>query len=117
MNVLHFGTDTGRHDWIPDRAIGPTDDRLYEAEQTENDSELRTLLQKQAKEILRMTTTEKRDLLMNHRKEQLRKLVRVYYEERGWNANGIPKVQTLQRLGLWEFLNGEAKQIITELTF
>jgi aldehyde:ferredoxin oxidoreductase len=116
MNVLHFGTETGRHDWIPGRAIGPTDDRLYEAEHAANDSELRTLLQKQAKDILRMTTTEKRNLLMNHRKEQLRKLVGVYYEKRGWTANGIPKVETLQGLGLWEFLNGEAKQIITELT-
>ena len=116
LNVLRYGTETGRHDWIPDRAIGPTDDRLYEAEQAANDAELGALLKKPTKEILQMTTTEKRELLMNHRKEQLCKLVRVYYGERGWSLSGVPKVETLQQLGLWAFLNGEAKQRITELT-
>ena len=44
-------------------------------------------------------------MLMNHRKEQLRKLVKVYYEQRGWNGNGVPTVPTLQGLGLWGFLS------------
>ena len=30
MNAGTYGRDTGRHDWIPDRAIGPTDDALYD---------------------------------------------------------------------------------------
>ena len=37
-----------------------------------------------------MKSGEKRKLLMSHRKRELSKLVRVYYEERGWNASGIP---------------------------
>ena len=40
MNVMVYGEETGEHDWIPDRAIGPTDDRLYEAERDYNDEEL-----------------------------------------------------------------------------
>jgi aldehyde:ferredoxin oxidoreductase len=116
MNVMRFGAETGRYDWIPDRAVGPTEDRLYEAEQAENDRELCEILQKPMKELLKMTTAEKRELLMTHRKAQLRKLVRVYYEERGWNASGIPTVATLQRLGIWEFLNGETRTRIAELT-
>ena len=40
LNVLHYGRETGCHDWIPDRAIGPTDDPLYEAEAEYNDRDL-----------------------------------------------------------------------------
>ena len=30
MNMMAYEKKTGEHDWIPDRAIGPTEDRLYE---------------------------------------------------------------------------------------
>ena len=115
MNVMRYGADTGRMDCIPDRAVGPTDDGLYETEHTENDRELCETMGLTMKELMRRSTAEKRNMLMNHRKEQLRKLVKVYYEERGWNESGIPTVATLQRLGLWDFLTDEAKVRITEL--
>jgi len=115
MNVLCFGADTGSMDWIPDRAVGPTDDHLYETEHTENDHELCEALGLTMKDLMRHTTAEKRVMLMNHRKEQLRKLVKVYYGERGWNANGVPTVAILQGLGLWDFLSAEARTRITEL--
>jgi len=56
-----------------------------------------------------MKTTEKREILMKHRKEELRKLIGVYYAQRGWSATGIPKVETLKQIGLWKFLNDEAR--------
>jgi aldehyde:ferredoxin oxidoreductase len=115
MNVMRYGVDTVRMDWIPERAIGPTDDHLYETEHAENDQELCTALGLTMKELVRHGTTEKREMLMNHRKGQLRKLIKVYYEERGWNANGIPTVATLQGLGLWGFLTDEARARIMEL--
>lgn len=115
MNVMQFGVDTGRHDWIPDRAIGPTEDQLYMTEHAENDRELCEILGKPMKDILRLPVSERRELLMNHRKAQLRKLVGVYYEARGWSANGIPTVEKLQKLGLWEFLNGDAQARIAAL--
>jgi len=102
-------------DWIPERAIGPTDDLLYEAEHTENDHELCAALGLSMKELMRHSTAEKREMLMNHRKEQLRKLVTVYYEQRGWNGNGVPTVATLQGLSLWGFLSDEARERITGL--
>jgi aldehyde:ferredoxin oxidoreductase len=37
-----------------------------------------------------MPTTEKREILMKHRKEELKKLIGVYYAQRGWNETGIP---------------------------
>jgi aldehyde:ferredoxin oxidoreductase len=116
LNVLRYGRETGRHDWIPDRAIGPTDNSLYEAEAEFNDRDLMERLGKPAEEISSLTTECKRTLLMETRKEQLRKLVNVYYQERGWSSSGIPMPETLRKLGLWEFLSDEARSAIIKLT-
>jgi aldehyde:ferredoxin oxidoreductase len=116
MNVMHYGRDTSTYDWIPDRAIGPTEDSLYEAEAEYNDHELSHVMEMPVNEISAMTTHDKRLQLMQHRKEQLKELVRVYYEERGWNENGIPSVSTLKHLGLWPYLTTEVKNRIAELS-
>jgi len=55
-------------------------------------------------------------MLMERRKEQLRLLIDAYYQERGWNSSGIPMPDTLKQLGLWGFLNDEAKSVLTSLT-
>jgi len=34
---------------------------------------------------------------------------------RGWSAAGIPKVETLKQIGLWNFLNEETKTRITKM--
>jgi aldehyde:ferredoxin oxidoreductase len=112
MNVLHYGAETGCHDWIPDRAIGPTDDPLYEAEAGFNDRELEMYL---GEPLNGMPTGKKRGLLMNFRKQQLRRLIDAYYQERGWNSSGIPLPDTLKQLGLWDFLSSEARSIIEQL--
>ena len=31
MNVMVYGEETGKQDWIPERAIGPIDDDLYDS--------------------------------------------------------------------------------------
>ena len=115
MNAMVFGKDTGKHDWVPDRAIGPTDDNLYDAEKAYHDQELSNILGKPLEAIQNMQTGNKREILMNHRKEQLKKLIEAYYRERGWNSSGIPTVETLKQIGLWEYLNEETKNKIREL--
>jgi len=115
MNVLFFGAATAAHDWIPDRAIGPTEDALYELEKDYNDLELSKILQRPLPEIQQMPTGEKRTLLMRHRKEELRHLILVYYRERGWTDKGVPKVETLKQIGLWRFLTEEARAVIARL--
>jgi aldehyde:ferredoxin oxidoreductase len=112
MNVMRYGTDTSAHDWIPDRAIGPTEDLLYEAEAEYNDAEVQRAT---GRSVDGMSTAEKRQLLMAHRKEELRRLVAVYYQERGWTEKGIPRVETLEGLGLWQFLGEETRKKISEL--
>jgi len=115
MNAMVYGQDTGRQDWIPDRAIGPTDDSLYDNERDYNDGDLGRLTGKPPADIKGMTTAEKREALMHLRKEELRKLIHVYYQERGWTDAGIPTAETVKRLGLWSFLKDDAKARITEL--
>ncbi|MBA4396712.1 MAG: hypothetical protein C0394_04930 [Syntrophus sp. (in: bacteria)] len=115
MNVLFYDKTVREHDWIPDRAIGPIDDSLYEAEKAYHDQEIGQILGKNPAEIDKMQTAEKRDCLMQHRKEQLRRLIQAYYDERGWTASGIPTPDTLKKVGLWPFLNEETKTRISAL--
>ena len=44
-----------------------------------NDQQLSIILNKPLAEIQKMKTAEKREILMKHRKEELRKLISVYY--------------------------------------
>jgi aldehyde:ferredoxin oxidoreductase len=115
MNVMAYENETVEHDWIPDRAIGPTEDILYEKEKDYNDQQLGSILKKPLDEIQKMKTAEKREILMKHRKEELKKLISIYYAQRGWSAAGIPKVETLKRIGLWNFLKDEARTKITTM--
>jgi len=112
MNVMQYGTATAAHDWIPDRAIGPTEDLLYEEEADYNDAEVERLT---GKSVAGMSTTEKRQLLMANRKQELQRLVAVYYAERGWNEKGIPRVETLKQLGLWPFIGEETQRRLAAL--
>ncbi len=116
MNSVIFGKSTGDKDWVPDRAIGPTDDDLYDAEKDFHDSEVSKISGKPLEEVQKMTAKEKREALMKFRKEQLQKLIHAYYKERGWNSNGVPKMETLKRIGLWDFLNKETQTRIIQMT-
>jgi aldehyde:ferredoxin oxidoreductase len=115
MNVMKFGRDAVNYDWVPDRAIGPTDDQLYLLEGEYNDAEVAKILSKQVDELLSIPVAERRELLMSHRKQELRRLIHTYYQKRGWSEQGIPTVETLKRLGLWSFLNGETRGRMVEL--
>jgi aldehyde:ferredoxin oxidoreductase len=115
MNIMVYDKETGEHDWIPDRAIGPTEDSLYEKEKDYNDQQLSIILNKPLTEIFKIKTAEKREILMQHRKEELRKLIAVYYAQRGWSNKGIPKVETLKQIGLWNFLSDEARTKIVAM--
>jgi aldehyde:ferredoxin oxidoreductase len=116
MNMMVYGTETGKQDWIPERAIGPIDDDLYEAEKAYHDEEISRLPGSSPEEIIGKPTGEKRELLMSHRKEQLRELIQAYYRERGWTTDGIPTPAILKQIGLWDFLTEEARVKITALT-
>jgi aldehyde:ferredoxin oxidoreductase len=115
MNVMRYGRDTTGYDWIPDRAVGPTDDALYLEEADYNDGEVARILGITDREVAALETAHKREVLMEYRKQELRKLIEVYYTERGWNTNGVPYLDTLHELGLWEFLTTQAQGSIMAL--
>jgi aldehyde:ferredoxin oxidoreductase len=115
MNIMVFDKSTGDYDWLPDRAIGPTDDALYLAEKDFNDQEVARLIEKPIADVAGLDVSEKRALLMRHRKEELHKLIHTYYQERGWSAAGIPTPETLQRIGLWNFLKQETREKISQV--
>ncbi|MGO9137824.1 MAG: aldehyde ferredoxin oxidoreductase C-terminal domain-containing protein [Syntrophales bacterium] len=115
MNAVIFREKTGEYDWVPDRAIGPIDDKLYDAERDYHDAEVSKISGEPLADMEKMRTKDKREILMNFRKEQLRELIQTYYRERGWNENGVPKVETLKKVGLWDFLNDETKKKIADM--
>lgn len=115
MNMMAFGEKTGEQDRIPDRAIGPTEDVLYENEKDYNDTQLSSMLNKPLADIQKMETAEKRAILMKQRREELKKLIGVYYRQRGWTERGIPTVETIRGIGLWDFLEEETKEAITRI--
>ncbi|HEY9162014.1 MAG TPA: aldehyde ferredoxin oxidoreductase C-terminal domain-containing protein [Desulfomonilia bacterium] len=115
MNVMAYGKETGAHDWIPDRAIGPTTDSLYEAEMEYNDEEVSRITGKDRSIANQMSVAEKRAILMNSRKDRLKNLVQSYYDARGWTSQGIPSIETLKKLGLWDFINDYTKERLAEL--
>jgi len=112
MNVMKYGVETAAYDWIPDRAVGPTEDSLYEQEAAYNDAELERVT---GQSVAGRATAEKRCLLMENRKAELRRLIGVYYAERSWNSNGVPRVASLKELGLWDFLGRETRDRLSEL--
>lgn len=115
MNVMVFGEKTGEQDRIPERAIGPTDDRLYEAEANFNDADLARLLGKNPGNLNSMPTAEKRQRLMEGRRQELAELIQIYYRSRGWSERGIPTPSTLKEIGLWDLLTEMARERITAL--
>ena len=115
MNAMVFGRETRNRDWIPERAIGPTDDALYDAEKDYHDREISRIAVKPLTEVQTMSSSEKRKILMDHRKNELSELIQAYYEKRGWLSSGIPSVQTLQQLGLWQYLSEEAQTGVINL--
>ena len=115
MNAMVFGRETRDRDSIPERAIGPTDDSLYDAEKDYHDREVSRITGKPLTEVQAMSSPEKRKILMDHRQKELSELIQAYYEKRGWSSSGIPAVDTLQQLGLWQYLSQEAQEKVMML--
>ncbi len=94
---LKMGYGTREHDVIPYRSQGPVTDVEYESRAERYDTQLREIL---GIDPTGMSTTEKRLALRRHREEQYEKLTSAVYRRRGWNANGIPTLETVRALGI-----------------
>ncbi len=94
---LKMGFGTRKHDALPYRAVGPVTELEYESRAERYDNQLKENYQIA---IEGKTTAEKIAILRQLREEQYTKLQDAVYERRGWNADGIPTVETVKRLGI-----------------
>ena len=94
---IRLGYGLRDHDDIPYRSMGPVTTEEYDSRVERYDRQLRELLGLNPEE---MTTEEKVTALRRYREEQYERLKDAVYERRGWTRNGVPKVETLQKLGI-----------------
>jgi aldehyde:ferredoxin oxidoreductase len=94
---LRRGYGTRKFDAQPYRAAGPVTVEEFESRQERYD--------KQLKEIVDFdpegkTTEEKMAALRTYRESQYEQLIDAVYKRRGWNKNGVPKIDHLKDLGM-----------------
>jgi aldehyde:ferredoxin oxidoreductase len=94
---IRLGYGRREHDAIPYRSQGPVTVEEYASQAERYDKQLRELLGLDPEQ---MATEEKIAALRAHREEQYEKLKDAVYERRGWTNDGVPKLETLRRLGI-----------------
>ena len=116
MNVLPYGKNR-RTDWIPDRAIGPTDDEIYDAESEYNDNELRAgYCRNPTPGDLSPEPVGKTRNPDEFQKKTTSRVDSDLLSGTGLDGDsGIPTIDTLIKIGLWNFLKEETKAEMTVL--
>jgi aldehyde:ferredoxin oxidoreductase len=94
---LRMGFGTREQDAIPYRSMGPVTNEEYESRAERYDTQLRDILKV---DPTGKTTTEKSRLLRDYREEQYAKLQDAAYARRGWDADGVPTLETVKEEGL-----------------
>jgi len=94
---VKMGFGTREHDAIPYRSAGPVTVEEYESRADRYDEQLKT---KVGIDPVGMTSEAKVAALRAFREDQYEQLIDAVYKRRGWTNNGIPTVETLERLGI-----------------
>jgi aldehyde:ferredoxin oxidoreductase len=94
---IRLGKGRREHDAIPYRSQGPVTVEEYESRAERYDKQLRETLGLNPDG---MSTEEKTAALREHREEQYERLKDAVYERRGWTRDGVPKLETLKKLGI-----------------
>jgi aldehyde:ferredoxin oxidoreductase len=94
---LRRGFGTRIHDRQPYRAAGPVTKEEYESRSERYDKQLR---EKAGVETEKMSTEEKMKILRKYREDQYESLIDAVYKRRGWNNNGVPKIEFLKKIGM-----------------
>jgi aldehyde:ferredoxin oxidoreductase len=92
---MRFGTR--QYDAIPYRAVGPVTADEYESRKERYDKQL---VEEHKADITGKSTQEKVALLRRIREKRYETLKDAVYERRGWTPEGIPKAETVKRLGI-----------------
>jgi aldehyde:ferredoxin oxidoreductase len=94
---LRRGFGTRIHDRQPYRAAGPVTKEEYESRAERYDKQL---IENIGFDPTGMTTEEKMAVLRKYREDQYTKLQDAVYLRRGWNNNGVPKIEFLKKIGM-----------------
>jgi aldehyde:ferredoxin oxidoreductase len=94
---LRRGYGTRIHDRQPYRAAGPVTKEEYESRAERYDMQLK---EKCGFNPEGKSTGEKMKVLRKYREEQYEKLLDAVYIRRGWNRNGVPKIEFLKKIGM-----------------
>jgi len=94
---LRLGYGLREHDAVPYRSVGPVTVEEYESRAERYDKQLREL---QNLDPSTMSTEEKMTALRSYRAQQYERLTDAVYERRGWTNAGVPRVETLEALGI-----------------
>lgn len=92
---LRLGFGTRQHDYPPYRAMGPVSEKEYESRSERYDQQMRDEI---GVDPDGKTIGEKVRLIREYREKRYEMLVDAVYKRRGWANNGIPTMETLQRL-------------------
>lgn len=94
---IRLGFGTREYDAQPYRAAGPVTAEEYLSRQERYDKQLEELLGLNTEEL---TLEQKMDNLRKYREDQYERLLDAVYHRRGWNKNGVPKIEHLQKIGM-----------------
>ena len=94
---LRRGFGTRIWDRQPYRAAGPVTREEYESRAERYDKQL---AEKIGFDPAGKSTEEKMKVLRKYREEQYESLVDAVYKRRGWNSNGVPKIEFLRKIGM-----------------
>jgi aldehyde:ferredoxin oxidoreductase len=94
---LRRGYGTRKHDRQPYRAAGPVTKEEYESRAERYDKQLK---EKVGIDPAGKTTEEKMRIIRKYREDQYESLLDAVYKRRGWNNNGVPKIEFLRNIGM-----------------
>ena len=94
---LRRGYGTRMYDKQPYRAAGPVTVEEYESRSERYDKQLK---EKIGYDPTGKTTVEKMKVLRKYREDQYELLTDAVYKRRGWNNNGVPKIEFLKKIGM-----------------
>jgi aldehyde:ferredoxin oxidoreductase len=94
---LRLGFGTRQHDMIPYRSAGPVTNEEYLSREDRYDKQLK---EKYGWDPTGKSLDERRIKMREFREDAYQKLCDAVYLRRGWDNNGVPKIEKIKELGL-----------------
>jgi len=94
---IRRGFGTRKHDAQPYRAAGPVTVEEYESRAERYDKQLKDIMDV---DPAGKSVEEKMAIHRKYREDRYEQLLDAVYKRRGWNNNGVPKIEHLKELGM-----------------